>query len=91
MARKVPLLPEKFVAPRQGDQRDKRCAFVTKYDTKPHSRVTLKQFCHGCGYYICENCIKEGTKVPIDVYSRGRTNDAHDLTLHLPDEDVDVN
>lgn len=92
MARKVPVLPEKFVAPKKEDSRDKRCAFVTKHDVKEHSRITFKQWCHGCGYYVCENCIKEGTKVPLDIYARGRTSAAHSMSLHQPDEDnVDVN
>lgn len=80
MARKV-VVSTKFVAPKQGDSADKRCAFVIKYDEVQHKKITFKQWCAGCHFYICENCRKQYPALT-----------SHDVEAHQPDEvDVEVN
>ncbi len=82
MARRVVTPLAKFVAPVKGDYSDKRCAFVQKYDEVQHRKITYRQWCSTCGFYICAACDKE--------QPRGT---AHELVQHQPDTDmgVDVN
>lgn len=51
----------KWSRPKREDRRDKRCAFVTKYDEeKQHSRITYRDWCEGCGFYVCNKCHEGG-------------------------------
>lgn len=85
MARKVPT-EKKFVAPKKGEKKDVRCAFVTKYDERTHSKLTVGDWCFGCGFYVCSNC----EKTDPDAF----LGPDHDVGEHQPDDfddDVDVN
>lgn len=82
MARKVVNPLAKFVAPRKGDETDKRCAFVTKYDDVQHKKITFKQWCSGCGFYVCDVCLTALVSRP-DL--------PHDMADHQPVEDDHVN
>ncbi len=74
--------PKKFVRPQQGDNHDKRCAFVQKFDDVhgvKHGKVTWRQWCTGCRYYICEKCSELSVLV-----------EPHEVTAHAPDVEEDT-
>lgn len=75
------MTPGKFKAPKKGDQQDKRCAFSAKHDDKnnvKHGRITWRQWCHGCEYYVCTDC---EITTPMSVLGSKKQ---HDITAHQP-------
>lgn len=59
--------------PKKGDKEDKRCAFTGADSSKKHLPVTEEDWCHGCDFYICDNCDS-----PFGVPGIGK----HDVTAH---------
>ena len=44
------------VKPVKGDKNDKRCAFTETHKGDHTMDDPDDHWCHGCRYYVCENC-----------------------------------